>query len=66
MKVCAVCDKGPRATFSVSHAHNRTKRWAYPNVHIIRFTFVNDPKNKVHRAPVCTKCMKTGKIKKVI
>lgn len=66
MKICVVCDKGPRSTFSVSHAHNRTKRWVYPNVHTIRFVFANDPKGKVHRAGVCTKCLKAGKIKKVL
>ena len=66
MKICAVCDKGPRSTFKVSHAHNRTKRWVYPNVHTIRFTLANDPSGKVHRAAVCTKCLKAGKIKKVI
>lgn len=66
MKICAVCDRGPRSTFSVSHAHNRTKRWVYPNVHTIRFTLVGDAKGKVHRGAVCTKCMKAGKIKKVV
>ncbi len=66
MRVCFVCDKHPRATFSVSHAHNRTKRWVYPNVHKMRFVVVGDPKKKVHAACVCTKCLKAGKIVKVI
>ena len=66
MKICVVCNKKPRSTFSVSHAHNRTKRWIYPNVHVMRFMYENDPKNKVHRGSVCTKCLKAGKIKKVV
>lgn len=63
--ICMVCDKRPRSTFSVSHAHNRTKRWVYPNTHKMRFSFANDIKNKVHRGSVCTKCVKAGKIVKV-
>ncbi len=66
MKFCAVCSKKPRATFSVSHAHNRTKRWVYPNVHTMRFVYADDPKGVVHRAAVCTKCRKKGIVKKVI
>jgi large subunit ribosomal protein L28 len=66
MKVCVVCSKGPRSSFLVSHAHNRTKRWVYPNVHTMRFTYENDPKCMVHRGSVCTKCLKNGKIKKVV
>jgi len=66
MNICLLCEKKPRATFSVSHAHNRTKRWVYPNVHIMRFTIVGDAKGKVHRAAVCTKCVKAGKIRKVL
>ncbi|HBR71063.1 TPA: 50S ribosomal protein L28 [Candidatus Dependentiae bacterium] len=66
MKICAICSKKPQSTFSVSHAHNRTKRWLYPNVHVMRYTLVGDPKGEVHRAAVCTKCLKKGKIKKVL
>lgn len=64
--ICTVCDKRPKSTFSVSHAHNRTKRWVYPNVNVMRFSFSNDVKKKVHRGSVCTKCVKAGKVEKVI
>lgn len=64
-KICAVCDKRPRSSYSVSHAKNRTKRWLYPNVHAMRFVLKDKP-NKVHRGKVCTKCVKAGKIEKVI
>ena len=66
MKICAICDKKPRATFSVSHAHNRTKRWVYQNVQKMRFTIVGDASGEVHRAAVCMKCLKAGKVRKVV
>jgi large subunit ribosomal protein L28 len=65
-RVCAVCDKGPQVGFSVSHAKNRVKRWLYPNVHRMRFTLADDQKGKVHQAKVCTRCLKAGKIKKIV
>jgi len=65
-RICAVCGKGPQVGNLVSHARNRTKRWLYPNVHMMRFVTLADPKQKVRRACVCTKCVKAGKIKKVI
>jgi len=65
-RICAVCDKRPRSANNVSHANNKTGRWLYPNVHKMRFTMANDPKGKVIRASVCTKCLKAGKVKKVI
>lgn len=65
-RICAVCQKGPRVANLVSNANNKTKRWVYPNVHTMRFTNLKDPKRKVVRGKVCTKCVKAGKIKKVI
>ena len=65
-RICAVCDKAPSVANLVSHANNRVKRWVYPNVHRMRFSYVNDASNKVHQAKVCTKCVKAGKVKKVV
>jgi len=67
-RICSVegCGKRPRVACLVSHAHNRVKRWVYPNVHVIRFSYVGDLKNKVHRGAVCTKCIKANKVKKVL
>ena len=64
-KICIVCGKKPQVGNLVSHAKNKVKRWIYPNVRVMRFVTPTDPK-KVHRGAVCTKCVKAGKVKKVV
>ena len=61
---CVVCSKGPRVANRVSKANNKTKRWVYPNVHTIRFVFKGQ--KNVNRGAVCTKCVKAGKVEKVV
>ena len=68
-RICSICDKRPQVANLVSHAHNKTKRWVYPNVHKMRFVRVDHLHKK--RVPVlcdsvCTKCVKAGKIQKVL
>ena len=63
---CAVCEKGLRIVNLVSNANNRVKRKVYPNVHTMRYIEVGSAKKKVQRANVCTRCVKAGKIQKVI
>ncbi len=65
-RICAVCDKRPQVANLVSNANNRVKRWVYPNVHTMRFTRVSSGVVKVERGNVCTKCVKAGKVKKVV
>ena len=62
--ICCICNKKPHIGFNVSNANNKTKKWIYPNVHVIRYKFKSD--SKVKRGAVCTRCVKTGKIEKVI
>ncbi|MBN1549448.1 50S ribosomal protein L28 [Candidatus Babeliales bacterium] len=64
-RVCAVCDKGPSVGQHVSHANNKVKRWLYPNTHKMRYT-IPGKGSKVHQAHVCTKCLRSGKIQKVL
>ena len=33
---CAITGKRPSAANNVSHAHNKTKRWQRPNIHVKR------------------------------
>lgn len=65
-RICVVCGKKPQVANLVSHANNRVKRWIYPNVHMMRFTMAHDPLCGVKRGNVCTKCIKAGKVKKVL
>lgn len=65
-RICAVCGKRPQVANIVSHANNRTKKWVYPNVHKMRFTFADSASGHVHNDKVCTKCVKAKKINKVL
>lgn len=67
-RICSICDKRPQVGNLVSHANNKTKRWVYPNVHKMRFVRVDQThkKIKVESGKVCTKCVKAGKIQKVV
>lgn len=65
-KICSICDKRPQTGNLVSHANNRTKRWVYPNVQKVRYALTGSQPRKVFRGAVCTKCMKAGKIEKVV
>ncbi|HJZ23883.1 MAG TPA: 50S ribosomal protein L28 [Candidatus Babeliales bacterium] len=64
--ICKICDKRPQVGNLVSHARNRVKRWVYPNIQKIRFTIPSSGSSRVHNAGVCTRCMKAGKIQKVV
>ena len=65
-KICEICDKRPQVGNLVSHARNRVKRWIYPNVQKIRFTVPSSGKSCVYRGSVCTRCLKAGKVQKVV
>ncbi|MDR0499876.1 MAG: 50S ribosomal protein L28 [Coriobacteriales bacterium] len=57
-KVCSVCGKHPVAGRNVSHSHRVTNRVYKPNVQ--KVTVVQDGYS--HKANVCTKCLKAGKV----
>lgn len=65
-RMCAICGKGPQVANLVSNANNRVKRWVYPNVHTMRFTVPSTNRGNVYRDKVCAKCVKAGKVQKVI
>ncbi len=62
MAVCYVCGKAKVRNNSISHAHNKSKRWSKPNLQNIK---IND-KGTLRSAYVCTKCIKAGKVVKVV
>jgi large subunit ribosomal protein L28 len=59
-RVCTTCGKGPVTGNNVSHANNRTKRRWYPNLQTVRVLVDGAPR----RVRVCTKCLKSNKVKK--
>lgn len=58
---CEICGKGPLVGYNVSHAHNRNKKVWYPNLHKVKVE-INGTKKRIK---ICSKCLKSGKVKKV-
>ncbi|MFQ5772851.1 MAG: 50S ribosomal protein L28 [bacterium] len=58
---CYVCGKGPVTGNTISNAENKTKRKWLPNLQRIRIQLED---GAIKRVRVCTKCIKSGKIKK--
>jgi large subunit ribosomal protein L28 len=62
MASCAVCGKQRIIGNNVSHANNKTKKLIMPNLQRIRVMT-----NKgVKRLYVCTRCLRSGMVKKAI
>jgi large subunit ribosomal protein L28 len=62
MAVCAFCGKKRTIGNNVSHANNKTKRVIMPNLQRIRTM----TKTGVRRLSVCTRCLRSGKVKKAV
>ena len=58
--MCEVCGKKPVFGNRVSHAHNVSSRRWLPNVQRVRVIV----KGAVRRMKVCTRCIRSGMIKK--
>ncbi len=63
MAVCSVCEKKKVAGNNVSHANNRTKRVFAPNLQRVRIYTTN---GGVRRVQVCTRCLRSGLVKKAV
>lgn len=61
-RVCDVCGKGVTTGMNVSHSHIRTKRTWAPNLQKVRAMI--DGRTK--RMTVCTRCLRSGKIKRAV
>jgi large subunit ribosomal protein L28 len=59
---CDICGKGTVSGNKVSHAKNRTRRVWKPNLHEVR-TMVGKSKTNLK---VCTRCLRSGKVVKVL
>lgn len=62
MARCQVCGKGKVVGQNVSHANNRTKRKVLPNLQRMKIIHEGRPR----RAYVCTRCLRTGLVKKAV
>jgi large subunit ribosomal protein L28 len=62
MAVCSVCGKKRVTGNNVSHANNKTRRIFQPNLQRIRLTTDQGTK----RMSVCTRCLRSGKVKKAV
>ncbi len=60
-KVCSICGKKPTSGHNVSHSHRVTKRVFKPNIQTVR---IREKNGYVHKANVCTKCLKSGKVER--
>ncbi len=61
-QVCEICGKGPVTGNNISHAHNKTRRRWLPNLHKVRVRY----KGVVKRMRICTRCLRSGVVEKVI
>ncbi|HUP47225.1 MAG TPA: 50S ribosomal protein L28 [Thermoanaerobaculia bacterium] len=59
-KTCEVCGKAPVTGRRISHAHNVSSRRWLPNLQRVRVVVGK----AVKRLNVCTRCIRTGKIRK--
>ena len=59
---CELCGKHHQTGHNVSHANNRTKRVFRPNLQVVR-ALVN---GATKRLRVCTRCLRSGKVKKAV
>jgi len=59
---CDVCGKRHQSGHNVSHANNKTKRVFNPNLQTVRALIEGTPK----RIRVCTRCLRSGKVKKSV
>ena len=61
-RVCAICGKKPGFGNNRSHSMVATRRRFDPNLQRVRVVLGG----KAHRAYVCTRCLKAGKVEKAL
>jgi len=62
MAQCAVCGKQRVVGNNVSHANNRTKKLTMPNLQKMRVIMNKSVKKRY----VCTRCLRSGVVKKAV
>ncbi|MBU2597909.1 MAG: 50S ribosomal protein L28 [Actinobacteria bacterium] len=61
-RICEICKKGPVSGHQISHSHRKTKRKWLPNLHTVKVK----KDNQVVKIKICTKCLKAGKVEKIV
>ncbi|MDD2443779.1 MAG: 50S ribosomal protein L28 [Desulfotomaculaceae bacterium] len=59
---CVICGKGVSVGMKLSHSHIRTKRTWAPNLQRVKAIINGAPKKVL----VCTRCIRSGKVKRAI
>jgi large subunit ribosomal protein L28 len=59
---CAICGKGALSGNKVSHANNKTKKVSKPNLQRVKAVGAHGAHVRLH---VCTRCLRSGKVKKI-
>ncbi|MEG1501296.1 MAG: 50S ribosomal protein L28 [Clostridiales bacterium] len=62
MAKCEICGKTIKSAMNVSHSHIRTKRRVKPNLQTVRAIVNGTPK----RVTACTRCLRSGKVQRVV
>ncbi len=63
-RICEVCGKRPSIGNNVSHANNKTRIKWYPNLQKLRC--VDEKSGAIKRVKVCTRCIRSGSVKKAM
>lgn len=61
-RICELCGKKPVFGNRISHAHNVTSRRWLPNLQKVRAIIDGN----VKRISVCTRCIRSGAVKKAV
>ena len=59
---CYVCEKKPIFGNTISHAHNVHSRKFYPNLQSVKIL----ENGTIKRVKVCTRCLRSGKVRKAL
>jgi large subunit ribosomal protein L28 len=59
---CQICGKGKLSGNKVSHSNNKTKKVSKPNLQSVKAVGPHGSHVRIH---ACTRCIRSGKVKKV-
>jgi large subunit ribosomal protein L28 len=61
-RICEICGKKTSTGNNVSHSHKKTKRVFKPNIQKAKVEI----NGKIKTINICTSCLKSNKVKKVV